>query len=229
MQVRFLGGEGPLEEGMATHSSILAWSIPWTKEPGRLQSIGSHRVRHDWSNLSHLHAPGPLDGQRAPVPGTILFTIELVKRNLKWSGWGTLRSPDLSQIFLGGHNFWWKTYKKKAPDPVFPPSLSISFPPSLSNTHTDTQTQTDTYTHPWYTPPLNLEFSPSIRLGPVSSYSFPWSLPLTQPFTLNSTFSELLKHLMFIPRFCTYVFLIFLSTSFPSGSRKCTVIRTWGV
>ena len=47
MQVRFLGGEGPLEEGMATHSSILAWSIPWTKEPGRLQSIGSHRVRHD--------------------------------------------------------------------------------------------------------------------------------------------------------------------------------------
>ena len=34
MQVRFLGGEGPLEEGMATHSSILAWSIPWTKEPG---------------------------------------------------------------------------------------------------------------------------------------------------------------------------------------------------
>ena len=47
MQVRFLGGEGPLEEGMATHSSILAWSIPWTEEPGRLQSIGSHRVRHD--------------------------------------------------------------------------------------------------------------------------------------------------------------------------------------
>ena len=116
-----------------------------------------------------------------------------------------------------------------APDPVFPPSLSIAFPPSLSNTHTDTQTQTDTYTHPWYTPPLNLEFSPSIRLGPVSSYSFPWSLPLTQPFTLNSTFSELLKHLMFIPQFCTYVFLIFVSTSFPSGSRKCTVIRTWGV
>ena len=39
-QVRFLGREDPLEEGMATHSSILAWRIPWTEEPGRLQSMG---------------------------------------------------------------------------------------------------------------------------------------------------------------------------------------------
>ena len=41
MQVRFLGQEDPLEEGMATHSSILAWRIPWTEEPGGLQSKGS--------------------------------------------------------------------------------------------------------------------------------------------------------------------------------------------
>ena len=40
-QVRSLGGEDHLEEEMATHSSILAWEIPWTEEPGRLQSIGS--------------------------------------------------------------------------------------------------------------------------------------------------------------------------------------------
>ena len=46
-QVRSLGQEDPLEEGMATHSSILAWRIPWTEEPGRLQSIGSQRVGHD--------------------------------------------------------------------------------------------------------------------------------------------------------------------------------------
>ena len=46
-QVRPLGYEDPLEEGMATHSSILAWRIPWTEEPGGLQSIGSHRVGHD--------------------------------------------------------------------------------------------------------------------------------------------------------------------------------------
>ena len=45
--VESLSWEDPLEEGMATHSSVLAWRIPWTEKPGRLQSIGSHRVRHD--------------------------------------------------------------------------------------------------------------------------------------------------------------------------------------
>ena len=48
MMVRFLGWEGPLEKDMETHSSILAWEIPWTEEPGRLQSAtGLQRVRHD--------------------------------------------------------------------------------------------------------------------------------------------------------------------------------------
>ena len=47
MQVRSLGQEDALEEGMATHFSILAWRIPWTEEPGRLQSTGSHRVGHN--------------------------------------------------------------------------------------------------------------------------------------------------------------------------------------
>ena len=46
-RVRFLGQEDPLEEGMATLSSILAWEIPWTEEPGGLQSMGLQRVRHD--------------------------------------------------------------------------------------------------------------------------------------------------------------------------------------
>ena len=45
--VRFLGREDPLEKEMATHSSTLAWKIPWVKEPGRLQSMGSRRVGHD--------------------------------------------------------------------------------------------------------------------------------------------------------------------------------------
>ena len=44
----------PLEEGMATHSSVLAWRIPWTEEPGGLQSMGTHGVRHNWSNLAHI-------------------------------------------------------------------------------------------------------------------------------------------------------------------------------
>ena len=46
-QVPSLGQEDPLEKEMATHSSILAWRIPWTEEPGGLQSLGSQRVGHD--------------------------------------------------------------------------------------------------------------------------------------------------------------------------------------
>ena len=45
--VQSLGWEDPLEKGMATPSSLLAWRIPWTEEPGRLQSMGSQRVGHD--------------------------------------------------------------------------------------------------------------------------------------------------------------------------------------
>ena len=47
MQVLSLGGEDPLEAGTATPSSILAWRVPWTEEPGGLQSMGSERVGHD--------------------------------------------------------------------------------------------------------------------------------------------------------------------------------------
>ena len=47
IQVRSLGWEDPLEKGMATHSSILAWEIPWTEEPGELQSMGLQRVGHN--------------------------------------------------------------------------------------------------------------------------------------------------------------------------------------
>ena len=47
MWFQSLGSEDSLEEGMATHSSVLAWRIPCTEEPGRLKSIGLHRVEHD--------------------------------------------------------------------------------------------------------------------------------------------------------------------------------------
>ena len=49
------GSEDPLEEGMATHSSILACRVPWTEEPGGLPSIALQRVRHNWGNLAHMH------------------------------------------------------------------------------------------------------------------------------------------------------------------------------
>ena len=48
IRVRSLGWEDPLEREMATHSSILAWKISWTEEPGGLQSMGSQKVGHDW-------------------------------------------------------------------------------------------------------------------------------------------------------------------------------------
>ena len=54
-QVWSLGGEDPLEKEMATHSSILAWKIPWTEELGRLLSIRLHKVRHNWSDLVCMH------------------------------------------------------------------------------------------------------------------------------------------------------------------------------
>ena len=56
MQVWSLGWEEPLEEKMAAHSSILAWRIPWTEEPGRLQSVESQRVGHDLESWTCTHA-----------------------------------------------------------------------------------------------------------------------------------------------------------------------------
>ena len=52
--VQFLGGEDPLKNGMAIQSSILAWKIPWTEKPDRLQSTGSQRVGHDGANSLHF-------------------------------------------------------------------------------------------------------------------------------------------------------------------------------
>ena len=55
MQVWSLGQEDPLEKEMATHSSILAWEIPWTEEPGRLQSVGSQRIIHYLATKQHWY------------------------------------------------------------------------------------------------------------------------------------------------------------------------------
>ena len=63
MWVWFLGWEDPLEEGMATHSSILAWRIPWTEEPSGLRSTGSQRVGHGWA---HTHSPTPSPSVSSP-------------------------------------------------------------------------------------------------------------------------------------------------------------------
>ena len=54
-RVRSLGREDPLEKETAIHSSTTAWKIPWTEEPGRLQSMGSQRVGHDWETFLYRH------------------------------------------------------------------------------------------------------------------------------------------------------------------------------
>ena len=58
--VRSLGREDPLEKEMATHSSILAWEIPRTEEPGRIQSIGSQTVEHNWVTVHKHNKPRPI-------------------------------------------------------------------------------------------------------------------------------------------------------------------------
>ena len=83
-QVQSLGREDPLEKEMATHSSILAWRIPLTEEPGGLQSMGSQRVGHYWvANTStfpwlRLHASiaggrGSIPGQGTKIPHAVWF------------------------------------------------------------------------------------------------------------------------------------------------------------
>ena len=75
MWVPVLGQEDPLEEGMAIHSSILAWITPWTEEPGGLQFKGSQRVGHDSTYAhtqastinSHLHQCKPLPTENKPL------------------------------------------------------------------------------------------------------------------------------------------------------------------
>ena len=73
-QVRPLGREGPLEKEMATHSSILAWKIPWTEEPGGLQFMGSQRVRHDWmTEHTQSNRPGVLIRKENEDADTYLY------------------------------------------------------------------------------------------------------------------------------------------------------------
>ena len=100
MRVRSLGWEDPLKEGTATHSDVLTWRIPWTEEPGGLWSMGSWRVRHDWSDwaCAHTSFPSPCHlvfslPRRLPVSGllsSMLSSISSFCPGLPgWSWWGS--------------------------------------------------------------------------------------------------------------------------------------------
>ena len=71
-----LGQEDPLEEDMATHSSIFAWRIPWTEEPDGLQFIASQRIGHDWVT-KHTHGP-QLEYTLCEIQDLVLFTTVLL-------------------------------------------------------------------------------------------------------------------------------------------------------
>ena len=84
-QAWFLGRENPLEKEMATHSSTLAWRIPWMEEPGRLQSVGTQRVGHDWVTSPHL-------------PDLILYFLAyLCRLYFSQAVWMTLRKFTLEE------------------------------------------------------------------------------------------------------------------------------------
>ena len=102
--VRSLGQEDSLEKEMATHSSILVWKIPWTEEPGGLQSMGSQRVGHDWATSLSLNL---LIGYIScslkltivvyltTNPSYLMFRISLKNRNV-WAGLGQYHSIPLA-------------------------------------------------------------------------------------------------------------------------------------
>ena len=86
-RIRSLGREDPLEKEMATHSSILAWKIPWTEEPGRLQSMGSQGVGHNWAASLHFKPCQSLcDFLDCTMPGSFVFhyLLEFPQIHVHW-------------------------------------------------------------------------------------------------------------------------------------------------
>ena len=111
MQVQSLGREDPLEKGTANHSSIHAWEISWTEEPGGLQSTGSQRVRHDLVTKQQPGRPelgkwlqpegrlGHSRLKRMPRPGSVLG---LTGRDARYEeGWGSVQHTAASVPLLG--------------------------------------------------------------------------------------------------------------------------------
>ena len=80
--VRSLGWDDPREKEMATHFNILAWRIPWTEEPGRLQSIGSQRAGRDCSDLAYTHNFMP-----PPTPIAEESSIDKITRGIYCNTW----------------------------------------------------------------------------------------------------------------------------------------------
>ena len=116
--VQVLGQEDPLEEGIETHPSILAWRIPWTEEPGGLQTMGSHRVRHNWTInvFSFLRLFSPLCFLCSwwllcafPSSFVLIFLVA-------WAGsWPQGGDLELGHLFPSAHLLTWTLTQEPAP------------------------------------------------------------------------------------------------------------------
>ena len=122
---RSLDWEDPLEEEMATHSSILSWRIPWTEEPRMLQTMGLQRVRHNWANQMFFISPCILKVEKAMAPhsSTLAWKIPCMEDSGGLQSMGLLRVgydwvTSLSLFTL----MHWR--RKWQPTPVFLPGES---------------------------------------------------------------------------------------------------------
>ena len=94
IQVWSLGQEDPLEKGMATYSSILAWRIPWTEEPGRLQFMGSQRDMTEWLTLSSFFLPEAVGLRSSARPELTSFFSSGEYYGMQGkTGWNTIMFP----------------------------------------------------------------------------------------------------------------------------------------
>ena len=169
--VRFLDWEDPLEKEMATHSSILAWEIPWTEEPGGLQPMGSQRVRHDLANEhTHTHIMPWMLHTKLTVDQYRFFRKAICRRFSSaesWAGWwsqlpdqlglancqfGYLDSPqpglwlyDRKQVPLFRH--FWSVFLCHAEKAMAPHSSTLA------------------WKIPWMEEPGGLQFMGPLRVG----------------------------------------------------------------
>ena len=109
-----LGQEDPLEKGKATHSSILAWRIPWTEESGALQSMGSQRIRHSWSDRACTHTQFLLLNSISAVAVSVTCFLKLIIQFCFWLSWVftaahslSLVNGDCSCLRCWGFLWWW--------------------------------------------------------------------------------------------------------------------------
>ena len=149
--VRSLGREDPLEKEMATHSSILAWRILWMEEPGRLQSMGSQRVGHDWATSLHFftscNGGGAIGGSHCSCSCNCFSSLDpLLWEQPIWPLWG-----NYSRVTLLPWEPGLAWYAKWGPD--FGPIAFWSGPATCIATHYQPRSSSVSSFRFWFTPP----------------------------------------------------------------------------